>query len=368
MGMREMAMNGTVNFGPVVRGGMVGRGTMPIGWANTAVAIAYQYQFDRNSDTIFSRQQMETYGHTSNAHHMDELRKIFLSCFFTRLRAQNYTLSQARVLCYVFYDVMEAMFLERLWKDIVKVLNTDGILKQPWERLEAEVVALLQQEKGAVRRRILNYHNTFGFSRGTLCYASFSSHQIQGIHVNMGQHGYAGSIYFPNGRIRLIHRHGPTVSQHNAVVRTVGNQQNERENLIIELQDTDAVLFGKTARIQNPCIYEYRQADLNHHVHVQVHGQMVRRRNGIRKLEVPASGWQRLSLAHRCNFHKSRGVPRKVTLNDQQIEVLFFIGENIKQMLHNPPPGAGEIAEAGNRFVLEYLNMDRAARQSLGYG
>lgn len=370
MGMRELAFDRRIQIRATMHRGRAGQGSMPTGWANTAAAIAYQYQFCKNSGMFFSQTQMEAYKNTRSERDMDELRKIYLSHFFAQLRSYRYTIDQARVLCYVFYDVVEVMFLEKLKRDVVNVHIAQRIPaeKHAWGKLELEVTALFIAAKGAVSRRILNYHNPYGFSQNNLCYASFSSKQIDGSPVRMGQHGYAGSIYFPNGRIRLIHGHGPSVSQHNAVVRTVGNRKNERENVIIELQDSAAVLSGKVARIPNPHIYEYEQATLNQHVNISIHGRMIRRRIGIRRPVVPGFGWDKLSLAQlRQYFHVSRGIPRKAMLNGQQIEALFFIGDSIKQMLRHPPAGASEIAEAGNRFVLEYLDMNRELKKNLGY-
>lgn len=370
MGMRKLAFDRGIQIRTAMCRGRVGQGAMPTGWANTAAAIAYQYQFRENSGMFFSQTQMEAYRNTRSERDMDELRKIYLSHFFAQLRSYGYTINQARVLCYVFYDVVEAMFLEKLKRDVVNVhmASRTSEEKQLWGELEREVKALFLAAKGRVSRRILNFHNSYGFSKNSLCYASFSGKQIDGNPVRVGAHGYAGSIYFMNGRIRLIHGHGPTVSRHDAVVRTVGNRANHQENVIIEPRDSAAVLYGKTTRISDPCIYEYDKAVLDHVIKIELHRQEIDWPIGTRWTDVPSFGWEKLSLTGRCYFHKSRGVPRKVTLNDQQIEALFFIGGSIRQMLHKPPSGAKEIAEAGNRFVLEYLNMNRALGQSLGYG
>ena len=194
-------------------------------------------------------------------------------------------------------------------------------LQKEYQDLNLCKSELKKIKKLAERRKI---YSTEKSCAEKFWFASFSDQSIQGIFDCAGRN-YAGSLYFDDGRIRLVHSGGPLVVERN-YLRTFGSEiLNKRDwkTTVERVKSQQNQSTGEPMRL-----IEYRSES---------------------------------AISKKESSHESRGIPGEVSLSDDEIGQLYYIAKQVT--LYNSP-----IAQnTGNKIILDYFRLNRSLGSRLGY-
>lgn len=252
--------------------------------------------------------------------------------FLTAMRENmsgHYTPREAAVVCRIFEQDMLLMFYEKAIQEISQGnfgLPLDKTSGEPLI-LEKYQINLMTQKANFSKRK--NSSPPSEFNSSALWFATFSTQQAPYL-ASTNEH--AGSIYFDGGRIRLMHRSGPTI-EWNAPIRTLGGAHPALD------KPTNAAAFDQMVRERDA------------------------RGESVTLIEYDIGG-----------THTSRGYPKTIALIDEDIAQLYYLANQITNLqlgYHRSSGGVHftekDIINAGNKLMADFIRNHSRLRAALGY-